>query len=155
MDAFKATLEEVVQADLLIHVVDASFEGSDFQSEVTAQVLRELGAEGKPTLHVYNKIDLLSSGDLEEKLLSSGRDSVFVSTKTGEGYEELLSRIRGELFSDLQKVTLLIPYDKGSVVSAILAKQAALETRYEEGGTLLTVELNGEDRGRYKEYILS
>ncbi len=155
VDAFKATLEEVVQADLLIHVVDASFEGSDFQSEVTAQVLRELGAEGKPTLHVYNKIDLLSPGELEEKLLSSGRDSVFVSTKTGDGYEELLSRIRGELFSDLQKVTLLIPYDKGSVVSAILAKQTALETRYEEGGTLLTVELNGEDRGRYREYILS
>ena len=58
------------------------------------------------------------------------------------------------LFADLQTVQLLIPYDKGGIVSAILAKQTAIETKYEENGTLLTVELNEEDRGRYREYIV-
>ncbi len=155
VDAFKATLEEVTYADLLIHVVDASFEGSDFQTGVTLSVLKELGADSKPILTVYNKIDLVPAEELAEKQLTSGKDSCFVSTKTGEGYEELLSKIRGALFSDLQTVRLLVPYDKGGVVSAILAKTSALETKYEENGTLLTVELNEEDRGRYREYILS
>ena len=154
VDAFKATLEEVTYADLLIHVVDASFEGSDFQTEVTRNVLRELGAEGKPTLTVYNKTDLLSADELADRQLTSGKDSLFVSTKTGQGYEELLAKIRGALYADLQTVRLLIPYEKGSIVSAILAKTAAIETKYEENGTLLTVELGEEDRGRYRDYIV-
>ena len=154
VNAFKATLEEVTYADLLIHVVDASFEGSEFQTEVTRGVLKELGAENKPTLTVYNKADLLSAEELADRQLTSGKDSLFVSTKTGQGYEVLLARIRGELFADLRTVQLLIPYEKGNVVSAILAKQSAIETKYEENGTLLTVELNEEDRGRYREFIV-
>ena len=155
VDAFKATLEEVTEADLLLHVVDASFEGSDFQQGVTREVLTSLGADGKPSLTIYNKIDLVDPAELAEKQLSSGKDSCFVSTKTGKGYDELITRIRSELFSDLQKVQLLVPYDKGSVVSAILAKTMPYETKYEENGTLLTVDLNEEDRGRYREFILA
>ena len=155
VDAFKATLEEVTEADLLLHVVDASFEGSDFQQSVTREVLKSLGADGKPSLTVYNKIDLMDAEELAEKQLSSGKDSCFVSTKTGKGYDELIARIRSGLFADLQKVQLLVPYDKGSVVSAILAKTTPYETKYEENGTLLTVDLNEEDRGRYREFILA
>ena len=155
VDAFKATLEEVTEADLLLHVVDASFEGSDFQQSVTREVLKSLGADGKPSLTVYNKIDLMDAEELAEKQLSSGKDSCFVSTKTGKGYDELIARIRSGLFADLQKVQLLVPYDKGSVVSAILAKTMPYETKYEENGTLLTVDLNEEDRGRYREFILA
>jgi len=155
VDAFKATLEEVTEADLLLHVVDASFEGSGFQQSVTREVLKSLGADGKPSLTVYNKIDLVDAEELAEKQLSSGKDSCFVSTKTGKGYDELIARIRSGLFADLQKVQLLVPYDKGSVVSAILAKTTPYETKYEENGTLLTVDLNEEDRGRYREFILA
>ena len=155
VDAFKATLEEVTEADLLLHVVDASFEGSDFQQSVTREVLKSLGADGKPSLTVYNKIDLVDAEELAEKQLSSGKDSCFVSTKTGKGYDELIARIRSGLFADLQKVQLLVPYHKGSVVSAILAKTTPYETKYEENGTLLTVDLNEEDRGRYREFILA
>ena len=155
VDAFKATLEEVTEADLLLHVVDASFEGSDFQQSVTREVLKSLGADGKPSLTVYNKIDLVDAEELAEKQLSSGKDSCFVSTKTGKGYDELIARIRSGLFADLQKVQLLVPYDKGSVVSAILAKTTPYETKYEENGTLLTVDLNEEDRGRYRAFILA
>ena len=155
VDAFKATLEEVTEADLLLHVVDASFEGSDFQQSVTREVLKSLGADGKPSLTVYNKIDLVDAEELAEKQVSSGKDCCFVSTKTGKGYDELIARIRSGLFADLQKVQLLVPYDKGSVVSAILAKTTPYETKYEENGTLLTVDLNEEDRGRYREFILA
>ena len=155
VDAFKATLEEVTEADMLLHVVDASFEGSDFQQSVTREVLKSLGADGKPSLTVYNKIDLVDAEELAEKQLSSGKDCCFVSTKTGKGYDELIARIRSGLFADLQKVQLLVPYDKGSVVSAILAKTTPYETKYEENGTLLTVDLNEEDRGRYREFILA
>ena len=155
VDAFKATLEEVTEADLLLHVVDASFEGSDFQQSVTREVLKSLGADGKPSLTVYNKIDLVDAEELAEKQISSGKDSCFVSTKTGKGYDELIARIRSGLFADLQKVQLLVPYEKGNVVSAILAKTTPYETKYEENGTLLTVDLNEEDRGRYREFILA
>ena len=155
VDAFKATLEEVLSADLLIHVVDASFAGSDFQMEVTRGVLKELGADDKPTLTVFNKTDCLDSQELAQRKLLCEKDSVFLSAKTQDGCEELYAKIRSLLFSDLKIVQLLIPYEKGSVVSAILEKAAPLEMTYEEAGTMLRIELNEEDRGRYREYILS
>ena len=154
VDAFKATLEELTYADLLIHVVDAGFEGHDFQTAVTRQVIRELGAEGKPVITVYNKADLLTDEQHQELQLSGGKDSLLVSTKTGEGYDAFLQKIRKLLFADLQEVDLLIPYSKGSVASAIQEKQTPISVRYEEGGTRLRVLLDTADRSRYKEFIV-
>jgi GTP-binding protein HflX len=154
VDAFKATLEEVSYADLLIHVVDAGFEGHDFQTAVTRQVLHELGADGKPVITVYNKADLLSEEARQDLLLSGGKDSLLISTKTGEGYDAFLQKIREKLFADLREVELLIPYSKGSIASAIQEKQTPLSVKYEEEGTRIRVMLDEADRSRYREYVV-
>ncbi len=151
VQAFRSTLEEVNYADLLIHVVDASFAEHNFQMEVTEKVLNELGAGAKPCLTLFNKIDLVP--DLAPGAMR--KDAVAVSTKTGEGYGEFLKRVKELLFSDLKTVELLIPYDRGSAVSSLMEKSAPLETEYLENGTRLVMELGEADRNRYGEYIVS
>ena len=154
VDAFKATLEELEYADLLIHVVDASYEDCGFQMEVTRGLMKELGVEKKPVLTAFNKSDLINPEYRDNLLLLQGRDSVAISCRTGEGFEEFLKAVRDMLFMDLKVVELLIPYTRGDVVSAVLEGGRALQTRYEEDGTYIKAELGEADRGRFKGYII-
>ncbi|MDQ9827049.1 GTPase HflX, partial [Acinetobacter sp. 163] len=85
VEAFKATLEEVCSADLLLHVVDSSYEENQFHIDVTRKVLEEIGAGGKDSIMVYNKMDLLE----DENISEAGNDSIFVSAKEGTNIEEL------------------------------------------------------------------
>ncbi len=148
VEAFKATLEEAVTADLLLHVVDASFPESDFHVEVTERVLSELGAKAEPVL-VYNKTELVPG------FVPVGRaGSVCVSAKTGEGFGELIQIISDRLFSDMKVVELSIPYGRGDLVSFVLGKAKPEKVEYREDCTYIKVELDGADRGRLSEYIL-
>ncbi|HPX71220.1 MAG TPA: GTPase HflX [Bacillota bacterium] len=151
VDAFKATLEEALNADLLLHVVDASFEDYDFQIEVTEKVIRDLGAGAKDSLLVFNKIDKVPGfcGNYY------GRDSVCVSAKTGEGFENLAEKIAAMVFSDMRMVEMLIPYDRGDVVSYVMEKAKPEFTEYREDGTYIKAELSAADRGRLAPYVLS
>ncbi len=151
VDAFKATLEEALNADLLLHVVDASFEDYDFQIEVTEKVIRDLGAGAKDSLLVFNKIDKVPGfcGNYY------GRDSVCVSAKTGEGFENLAEKIAAMIFSDMRMVEMLIPYDRGDVVSYVMEKAKPEFTEYREDGTYIKAELSAADRGRLAPYVLS
>ena len=148
VNAFKATLEEVVNADLLIHVVDASFENHDFQIEVTEKVLGELKADSKESLLVFNKIDKTPGFN------SLGRESLNISAKTGEGMDALKDAIVKKLFSDFEVCHLLIPYDRGDIVSYINDKTKPLETKYDEKGTVITAELDSADRNRLCQYFI-
>lgn len=152
VNAFKATLEEVVYADLLIHVVDASFENHDFQIGVTDKVLDEIlktsESKDRPTIMAYNKVDLC------ENFEPLGLNSVAISAKTGQGWDELISKIKSSLFGDFKLVELLIPYSRGDVVSAINDKVKPIETKYEAEGTYIKVELGEADRNRYSDFIL-
>ena len=151
IDAFKSTLEEITRADLILQVVDASFPEKDFHIEVTDRVLGELGASGIDNVLVFNKIDL--APDFEP--LEYGRNSCCISCKTGAGIDSLLSVIREKLFSDLQMVEMIIPYDRGDVVSAIMQTTKPAETEYRPEGTYLKVELGSADRGRWRDLIIS
>ncbi|MCF0150769.1 MAG: GTPase HflX [Firmicutes bacterium] len=151
VQAFRSTLDEVNYADLLVHVVDASFEEHDFHMQVTEKVMNELGAGDKPMLTVFNKIDKVPGFEA----VGYGKDALCISTKTGEGYDAFLRRLNELLFSDYRQVELIIPYDKGSIVSALLQKSAAIETEYLAEGTRLVIELETADRSRYKQYITS
>ncbi len=148
VEAFKSTLDEVRYADLLIHVVDASFSDADFHIGVTEKVMAELGAADKPVLLVYNKID-----KLQGELLAPGRDSVMISTKTGQGYDVFLSRLRAMLFADIRRVCLLFPYDRGDLVSYVCGKAQPSLLEYREEGTYLEVELGEADRSRLAEFL--
>ena len=98
VSAFKATLEEALNADLLLHIVDAANEHHAMQMEVTMRVLKELKAESIPMLTVYNKIDKGHS------VLDADSQSIFISAKTGENVTELLERIKSNIFTDRKSV---------------------------------------------------
>ena len=148
VDAFKSTLEEVKYADLLIHVVDSSYENSDFQIDVTNTVIEQLGAGGKEKIMAYNKMDLVS----EQPIDVSGSDAVFISAKTGENMHVLQDMIVDRLFGSRISAALLIPYDKGSVTS-YLCENAEIESmEYEPEGTLIRGLFSAEDYGRYARF---
>lgn len=148
VEAFKATLEEVNYADLLLHVVDASYENYDFHIDVTDRVLDEIGAGGKEKVMVYNKIDLVQEPPVD----ATGCERVFVSAKYGDHIEELLSKIREKLFASRVRARLLIPYDRGDLSSYLCEKAIVHGMDYQEDGTLFDAELSQMDYNRLKKY---
>ena len=149
VEAFKATLEEVVYAELLIHVVDSSFENYDFQIEVTNKVLAEIGAAGKEKIIAYNKID---KADEAVVVPFPGTDSLLISAKYGYNIDELIEKIKGTIFKDEISARLLVPYAKGDVSSYLCEKAKVNVMEYREDGTYFEVELKEADYRRLKEY---
>ena len=149
IEAFKSTLEEVKDADLLIHVADNSNgEETDFQMEVTDSVIKQLGAGGAEKIIAYNKVDIAP-----ERRIDGGADSsVYISAKTGEGIGELIEEIKKSLFGGMISTRLMIPYDKGSIVAYICDNAAVEALEYKEEGTLIACRLKEEDYGRYRQY---
>ena len=121
VDAFKATLEELTFADLLLHVIDASDPNWREQADVVDKLVVELGAAGTPRLEVFNKCDKLD-GDI----LPHGEDIVSISARTGAGVDRLLAAIENRLGERVRRVTIHIPYDKGGVLD-LLYQQAKVE----------------------------
>jgi len=120
VDAFKATLEETVNADLILHVADASVPEEELDEMMRAvdEVLEEIGAGEKPTLLVLNKADELSDDD-RHMATAAHRDAVLVSALTGEGMDLLRQRIERAFRARLEPVELLVPYDRGAVLSEL------------------------------------
>ena len=150
VDAFKSTLEEVKDADVLVHVVDNSREDKDFQIEVTGNVIRQLGAGGAYTIMAYNKTDIAP----EEPMITGGNDAVFISARTGDGMGALADAIRKAIFSDRVGASLLIPYDKGSIVSYLCENGQVDSMDYKENGTLLTGTFREADYNKYRSFSI-
>jgi GTP-binding protein HflX len=157
ISAFKATLEEVTYADLLLHIVDASYENHDFHIEVTDQVLKEIGVGDKEKLLVYNKIDLLLEKHVKSDeaaaigIIGPG-ESISVSAKTGDGIDELIEKIKVKIFGDRVNAKFLIPYNKGDISSYLCEKAEVYSMEYNENGTFLDVCVTGADYSRLKQY---
>lgn len=147
VEAFKATLEEVLYADLLLHVVDASYAENDFHIQVTNKVLAEIGAAGKKKVMVFNKIDLIE--DFQPPV--TGLTNLFVSAKENLHIDSLIETIKAEIFNDI-RTKLLIPYTRGDISSYICEKAQVHQMEYGEEGTLFDAELKLEDYQRLKEY---
>ena len=146
--AFKATLDEVVYADLLVHVVDAAYENYEFQIEVTDKVIEELGAAGKERITAFNKCDLIGEVPID----SDKHEHVYISAKTGMNMDILRDKIVEKLFKDHIEAKLLIPYDRGDIVSYICSKGSVSNMEYGEKGTIIEVSLSASDYNRVKEY---
>ena len=149
VEAFKATLEELSYADLLLHVIDASNPLWREQAAVVEQLIVELGAEQTPRIDVFNKCDRFT-GDI----LPHGADIVSISAKTGQGLDELLKKIGGRLDTGACRVGLHLPYDQGGVVD-MLHRQAKVERV--DYGEAIEVEAvcTPVQLGRLKDYIVS
>lgn len=148
VEAFKSTLDEVKYADLLIHVVDASYDERDFQIEVTDNVIKQLGAGSKEKIMAYNKMDIAT----EKPLDVSGSDVVYISAATGENMEQLIKKIKERIFAARIHARLLIPYDKGSITSYLCENAEIISTEYTAEGTLIEGYFSVEDYGRYEKY---
>ncbi|WPK13467.1 GTPase HflX [Lysinibacillus louembei] len=147
--AFRSTLEEAREADLLLHVVDVSNEEYRFMMDVTNATLKAVGVEDIPTIYVYNKSDLAS---VEYPLMSG--DNLWIAAKEGVGLDELLTMIRQHIFADYVTCKMLVPYEAGSVVSYLNEHASIFSTEYEEQGTLLQLELKAADYHKYEQYVV-
>ena len=148
VEAFKATLEEVVYADLLIHVVDASYDNSDFHINVTDKVLGEIGVTGKDKIIAFNKIDLVEN----EPAQVVGFDNIYISAKYDINIDKLVDLIKSKIFADKVRVKLLIPYTRGDISSYLCEKANVNSMEYIDDGTLFDVELTNADYQRLKDY---
>jgi GTP-binding protein HflX len=130
VEAFKATLEEVVRADLLLHVVDTSHPECDRQIEAVNTVLEEIGAAGKPTLMVFNKIDKAEPQTVT-RLLALHHPSVAISAATGEGIPELLNALGAELRPIREFLELSVPHDASNVIARLHSVGQVIERNYD------------------------
>ncbi|MEO8262048.1 MAG: GTPase HflX [Pseudolysinimonas sp.] len=142
VEAFRSTLEEVGNSDVIVHVVDASHPDPAAQLATVRDVIGEVGARDLPEIVAFNKSDLV---DDDRRLLLRGLepDGVFVSARTGDGIDELLQRVAAALPQPDVELEVLVPYDRGDLVSLAHKRARILDTEYEEGGTrlrLLTTE---------------
>ena len=150
VNAFKATLEEVACADLLIHVVDASYENHDFHIEVTNKVLEEIGAGDKEKIMAFNKIDLVE--DPSAVIPVPGVDNICISAKFDRNIDELIGLIKSKIFRDMVRVRLLVPYTRGDISSYLCEKARVFSMEYKDSGTWFDAELKASDYQRLKEY---
>ena len=148
VEAFKATLEEVTYADLLLHVVDASYENYGFHIQVTDKVMEEIGAGNKEKILVFNKIDLPHDHIIPE----AGRENIEISAKEGTNLDALIEKIEEKIFGDMVDAKFLIPYDRGDLTSYLCEEAEVKATDYRENGTYLEVSLKEADYRRMKEY---
>ncbi|HEY6166804.1 MAG TPA: GTPase HflX [Verrucomicrobiae bacterium] len=130
VESFKATLEEVVNADLLVHVVDLSHSQVEEQILAVNSVLEEIGAATKPTLMVFNKIDRFDSRDRLNQFLERFPNGVGVSAKTGEGFSELLGHVGGLLRPIRDFVELKVPHEKSAVIARLHAVAQVTERSF-------------------------
>lgn len=151
VSAFKATLEELAYADLLLHVVDVSDEDWRIQAETVEGVIAQLGAQEIPRLMVYNKADKCAPEALPFFRPDEG---VAISAKTGEGMEALLTAIEHALGRGKHRVKLMIPYADGAVLD-MLHREAQIEvTDYAAEGTLIEAIVDDKTYGRVADYLV-
>jgi GTP-binding protein HflX len=156
VEAFKATLEETVLADLILHVVD----GSDPEEQMTEAIasansaLEEIGAGAKPRVLALNKADLIAEEDRRELLLRYP-EAVLVSAETGEGLDELASLLAETVTGGLREVELLVPYEDGARLSELHRVAGDLEREDRAEGVFVRARLPGEVAERYADLVRS
>ena len=131
VEAFKATLEEVVQADLLLHIVDVSHAEAEDQIEAVNAVLKEIGADGKPTLMVFNKVDQLNGNrDKLARFMERHPRAVAISATTGEGVPSLLAELGSQLRPSREFMELAVPHEKSGVIARLHEVAQVVERSY-------------------------
>ncbi len=147
--AFKSTLEELKYADYIILITDASEELTERERkrDVTKQLISELGAGDKPIIEVFNKCDIALRDTPYPK------DSIEISAKSGLGTEKLLERLDELVSSGKKKLSLLIPYSEGNVVTEVYRLATVISCDYVDEGTLLLAECDARAQGTFEKYI--
>ena len=146
--AFRSTLEEVKNADLLLHVVDYSDENYKRQIEVTEQTLKEIDCADIPVIYVFNKAERC----MDELPRVFGDNRIYMAAGKGIGIAELAELISDRLHEHYRQETFLIPYDKGQILSYLMEHAQVKSTEYTENGIRMEVSCSREDASRYSQY---
>lgn len=147
--AFRSTLEEVKHADILLHVIDFSDDDYEENIRVTENTLKTIGVQDIPVIYVYNKSELK-----REKLPVINDNSIYISAKNKIGIYELLDLINKTIFKGYKRCCMLIPYDKGSILSYFNQMYNINNTEYLEEGTKIEFDCSLKDYDKYKEYLI-
>ena len=147
--AFKATLEELEYADVIVHVIDVSNPDWAEQARVTDELIRELGVESTPRIEVFNKCDKCDSMTIPRM-----EDTVCISAATGEGLEELKKQLYAVLTKGEKAVTFLLPYSRGGELEMLHNTCRVQETEYTDTGIKVTVVCTPEVYGRLREFAV-
>lgn len=149
--AFRSTLEEACEADLILNIVDASDPHHKQHIQVTEETLKDLNVGDVPMIYVYNKADKC----IDEPLpIIRGEDKIYLSAKSGDGVEQLIDMIFKKLHAGHLEAEFLVPYTDGKAVSEIMQNCKVYETSYEENGTLLKVSCELAVFQKYKNYLV-
>ena len=151
--AFKSTLEVVAEADLLVHVVDASAPDPDAQITAVRIVLDEIDAQQVPELIVVNKADV--APDAAKQLVADHEGAVAISALTGEGIDEFLVTVSDRLRSLATITELLVPYDRGDVLASVHREGEVVSTAHESAGVRVRARLAEASVGRLAPFVVS
>ena len=154
VESFKATLEEAVLADFLIHVIDGSSENVEEHFQTTLDVLKELGADEKRIIPAINKIDVISTERLEElKIIFP--DAVLISVRNGHGIEDLLSKINEMLLSKIVRKTLKIPQSRQDLVALLHREGKILSQEYEQNDIIINAIYSKRFLAKFAEFVMA
>ena len=145
--AFRSTLEEIKNADLLVEVIDYSNPNFAEHMAVTKETLEKLGASDIPIIHVFNKSELML-----DKLPLVDENEIYLSIKEEKGLDELIDMIIDRIYKNYKLCKMLIPFDKGQIVNFLNENENVLNTEYTENGTLLEIECRDATYNKYEEY---
>jgi GTP-binding protein HflX len=151
--AFKSTLEEAFQADILIHLVDTAHHMAEEQAQTTFEVLKELNVEDKPIITVFNKIDLCLDSEMINRLSEKYPKSVHISALNGKGLQELYEAMILELSKQRKIITLRIPQSEYAMVSEVMRLGHIVQQDYEDNDVILKVDLPGPSLQKFKRYV--
>ena len=151
VEAFKATLEELQYADILLHVVDASDPSAEEHMKVVYDTLKELGCEGKPVITVFNKMDSADIMHVPED--KNSLSQINISAKNAGDLNSLLAETERILKTFRRQTKVLIPYSKGGLLSGIYGKCEILSEEHTEDGTLIEAYMDDETVSRLNDYI--
>jgi len=152
VEAFKSTLDEVNEADLLLHVTDAGAPQREAQMQSVREVLQEIGAHTKPGVVVFNKMDAVERQD-RNALAKRYPGAVFVSALAGQGIEDLVARIAEEAARGSVTVSVLVPYTRGELVKLAHEKTQILSERHTEEGTALVLRASSSLASMFAEFL--
>ena len=145
--AFRSTLEEVCDADLLVHIIDISNPNYKNQIDVTNETLSQIGADNIPMIYVYNKIDLIDLDKLDN-------NKILISAKRDIGIDRLIESICEKVFENYIRFKLKIPYSEGKMISNIMENATILDSEYIEDGVIFNIECSEKEYVKYKQYII-
>ncbi|MEI8079181.1 MAG: GTPase HflX [bacterium] len=153
VEAFKSTLEEVANADFLLEVLDITNPEVEEHHDTTVAVLREIGAEKRPVITVFNKTDLLTDPLARQRLRRRFRDAMFISACTGDGFDALLERLAAQVAQGRRRLELLLPHTRGDLLAQLHRACRVLEENFTAAGAEISAEVPLSMRSAFEPFL--